>query len=92
MLSLYADTVTHYFTACDKEQFWHDKARKYLVTTEYRRTLDSSNPNALVAISKGMRPVKLCSNKILQFLTGGWFPLTYFDLRMAVERLLLFQA
>jgi len=23
------------------------------------------------AVSKGMRPVKLCTNKILQFLTGG---------------------
>jgi len=27
--------------------------------------------HALVAISKGMREVKLCTNKILQFLTGG---------------------
>jgi len=37
------------------------------------RTLVSSpyNPNALVAISKGMKAVKLCFNKILQFLTGG---------------------
>jgi len=25
----------------------------------------------LVAISKSMQAVKLCSNKILQFLTGG---------------------
>jgi len=29
------------------------------------------NLNVLVAVSKGMRAVKLCSNKILQFLTGG---------------------
>ena len=29
------------------------------------------NPNALVAVSKGMWAVKLCTNKILQFLTGG---------------------
>jgi len=29
------------------------------------------NPNVLVAISKGMQAVKLCTNKILQFLTGG---------------------
>ena len=29
------------------------------------------NPYALVAISKGMWAVKLCSNKILQFLGGG---------------------
>ena len=29
-----------------------------------------SNPNALAIISKGMWTVKLCSNKILQFLTG----------------------
>jgi len=29
------------------------------------------NPNALVAVSKGMWAVKLCINKILQFLTGG---------------------
>jgi len=36
-----------------------------------RRTLAFlPNPSALVAISKGMRAVKLCSNKILQFLTG----------------------
>jgi len=26
------------------------------------------NPNVLVAISKGMRAVKLCTKKILQFL------------------------
>jgi len=26
------------------------------------------NPNALVAVSKGMRAVKLCTNKILQVL------------------------
>jgi len=29
------------------------------------------NPNVLFAISKGMRAVKLCTNKILQFLTGA---------------------
>jgi len=29
------------------------------------------NPNALVADSKGMRAVKLCTKEILQFLTGG---------------------
>ena len=29
------------------------------------------NPNVLVAVTKGMRAVKLCTNKILQFLTGG---------------------
>jgi len=28
------------------------------------------NPNALVVVSKGMWAVKLCTNKILQFLTG----------------------
>ena len=39
--------------------------------TLLRRTLASSpNPSALVAFSKGIRAVKLCSNKILQFLTG----------------------
>jgi len=27
--------------------------------------------NALVSVSKGMRAVKLCTNKILQFVTGG---------------------
>jgi len=27
------------------------------------------NPNALVAVNKGMRPVKLCTNRILQLLT-----------------------
>jgi len=35
-----------------------------------RRTPASSHPNALVAVSKGMRAVKLCTNKIRQFLTG----------------------
>ena len=29
------------------------------------------NQNALFAVSKGMRTVKHCTNKILQFLTGG---------------------
>jgi len=29
-----------------------------------------SSQNVLVAVSKGMWVVKLCSNKILQFLTG----------------------
>ena len=29
------------------------------------------NPNVLVAVSKGTRAVKLCTNKILRFLTGG---------------------
>jgi len=29
------------------------------------------NPNALVPASKGMQTVKLCTNKILQLLTGG---------------------
>jgi len=27
--------------------------------------------NALVAVSKGMQAAKLCTNRILQFLTGG---------------------
>jgi len=35
-----------------------------------RRTL-LSNTNALVAVSKDMQAVKRCTNKILQFLTGG---------------------
>jgi len=40
--------------------------------TPLRRTLVSfPHPNVLVAVSKGMQAVKLCSNKILQFLTGG---------------------
>ena len=29
------------------------------------------NQNAMVAVSNGMRAVKLCTNKIIQFLTGG---------------------
>ena len=29
------------------------------------------NPNALAAVSKSMRAVKLCTNKVIQFLTGG---------------------
>ena len=29
------------------------------------------NYYALVAVSKGMRAVRLCTNKILQFLTGA---------------------
>ena len=40
-----------------------------MLATLLRRMLTAlfPNPNALVAISKGMRQVKLCSNKILQF-------------------------
>jgi len=29
------------------------------------------NPNALVAVSEGMRAVQLCPDKLLRFLTGG---------------------
>jgi len=36
-----------------------------------RRQRFFTNPNALVAASKGMRTVKLCTNKTLQFLTGS---------------------
>jgi len=40
-------------------------------TVEELRQTPASLPNlnALVAVSKGMRAVKLCTNKILQFLT-----------------------
>jgi len=38
-------------------------------TFELQRLLP--NPNALVAVSKGMWAVKLCTNKIVQFLTRG---------------------
>jgi len=31
-----------------------------------------SNPNALVAVIKGIQAVKLCTNKILQFLIGAF--------------------
>jgi len=30
-----------------------------------------SNLNAVVTVSKGLRGVKLCSNRVVQFLTGG---------------------
>jgi len=41
-------------------------------TAEENSSIFSPNPNALVAVSKGMRAAKkLCTNKILQFLTGG---------------------
>jgi len=40
--------------------------------TPLRRILASfSNPYVLTAVSKGMQAEKLCSNKILQLLTGG---------------------
>jgi len=42
---------------------------KDVVNTAVKRTLESSpSTNVLVAISKGMQAVKLCFNKILQFL------------------------
>jgi len=37
------------------------------------------NPNTLVVVSKGMQAVKLCINKIPQFLTGGASQLTQVD-------------
>ena len=59
------------------------------VVVELQRLL--LNPNTLVAISKGMRAVKLCTNKILPFLArdASWHRLTYI---MAIKRwfLLLF--
>ena len=42
------------------------------------------NPNALVAVGKGMRAVKLCNNKILQFLTGGAVPVDLYNGRKTV--------
>jgi len=45
-----------------------------LETTSRDRDVETettSLPNALDAVGKGMQTVKLCSNKILQFLTGG---------------------
>jgi len=41
-----------------------------LAVLEGIETVHLPNLNVLVAISKGMRAVKLYSNKILQFLTG----------------------
>jgi len=40
-------------------------------TAEEITSVFSPNPNVLVVVSKGMRAVKLCTNKITQFLTGG---------------------
>jgi len=42
------------------------------------------NPNVLVAVGKGMRAVKLCNNKILQFLTGGAVPVDLYNGRKTV--------
>ena len=39
-------------------------------TTEENSWHPIPNPNALVAVRKGMWAVKLCSNKIFQFLSG----------------------
>jgi len=38
--------------------------------TPLKGTLASHYSNAIVAVSKGMQAVKVCSNKMLQFLTG----------------------
>jgi len=52
--------------------FGISKYRDSLDNTQLKRTQASlPNLNALVAVSKGMRAVKLCTNKILHFLTGG---------------------
>ena len=53
---------------------------------EHQRLLPNSN--ALVVVRKGMQAVKLCTNRILQFLTGGagWCRLTCV---MTIKRLLL---
>jgi len=48
---------------------YRDGADNTVEAGELQRFLP--NPNALVAVSKGMRAVKLCTNKLLQFLTGG---------------------
>jgi len=48
-----------------------------VIITRYGDSVDNTvehllpTPNVLVAVSKGMQAVKLCINKILQFLTGG---------------------
>jgi len=57
---------------------WLHISRTFSVIPRYRVSVDNNtvklqrllpNLNALVAVSKGMLAVKLCTNKILQFLT-----------------------
>ena len=50
------------------EQVWKQCRSHYW---ELQHLLPIPNPNTLVAISRGMRTVKLCIKKILQLLTGG---------------------
>jgi len=60
----------HYTEISDKLIKTEDnKYKQRQCWEELRRLLPDLN--ALAAVSKGMPAVKLCSNKILQFLTGG---------------------
>jgi len=57
-------------------EFVHDDSAKVFLnrggnTIEENSKCLLPNLNALVAISKGIRAVKLCSNIIFQLLTGG---------------------
>ena len=52
-------------------------------TVENSSVFSLIQPNALLAVSKGIRAVKLCSNKILQFLTNAGWPVTC---KMAIKR------
>ena len=48
---------------------WHNYTPS--IHTTYYTTLHNTRRYVVLAISKGMRTVKLCTNKILRFLTGG---------------------
>jgi len=50
----------------------------WMIHMHLRCSLASNFIDNLVAVSKGMQAVKLCTNKIVQFLTGGagWCRLT----------------
>ena len=57
------------FTGCQFFTFFWSFIMSHRIMTELQRLLP--NANALVAVSKGMQTLKLCTSKILQFLTGG---------------------
>jgi len=44
---------------------------RVIITAQRAQASSPYNPNALFAVSRSMRAVKLCTYKILQFLTGG---------------------
>ena len=71
MSETFPSVLTSLVLFCFKSTGVHTGYRDSVDNTVEKNSSVLSHPNVPVAITKGVQAVKLCTNKILQFLTGG---------------------